>query len=328
MAMENLILMATGVVNAAKTSRSTAIEAAKTEVIAEVKDTVVNDAIKEALGVENGVTDLAKASDVSAAKTQSEANAAAIGNIENEIGVITTNVQNKANSDDVYTKEEVDAKVSAIPKFGVEVVDELPAVADAANDKIYLVRTSDMLGSNIFTEYILVNSVFEQLGTQELDLSGYATKEELNDYVLKNTILPNGVFNNKKTNADGSYALLFNESDGGGAQYSNADGTLSYVGVNDGGANGVSVQIYSKNKTSNSGVRINVSASKAYYTKGANTTLNGGSEDNEIAVKGDIPDVSGFANSADVYTKAEVDAAINAAIADVLEQMRSEFSNS
>ena len=327
MAMENLILMATGVVNAAKTSRSAAIKAAKTEVLTEVKDTVVDEAIKEALGVDNGAADLAKASDVTAVTAQAESNAAAIGNIEDEIGVITTNVQAKANSADVYTKEEVDAKVSAIPKFGIEVVESLPAVADAADDKIYLVRTADQVGSNIFTEYILVNSVFEQLGTQELDLSGYATKAELDDYVLKNTILPGGVFQNKKTNQDGSYALLFNESDGGGAQYSNADGTLSYVGVNDGGADGVSVQIYSKNKTSNSGVRINVSASKAYYTKGANTTLNGGNEDNEIAVKADIPDVSGFANSADVYTKAEVDAAINAAIADVLEQMRTEFGN-
>jgi len=331
MALKNLILMATGVVESAKSSRDDAIAAAKTEVLGSVKDSVVDEAVKAKLGVANGIADLAKAADVSAAATQATTNAAAIGNIEDEIDVITENVKKKADADKVYTKEEVDSKVSQIPKFGVEVVDSLPAAAEADESKIYLVRTSDSLGSNnIFTEYIVVNGIFEQLGTQELDLSGYATKEELANYVLTSDLFKNGYFDTVYNHADGSYAKMWNESDGGGSMYFNkgAD-VISYVGTNDGGAgaDAVNVQIYSKNKTSNSGVRLNVNSQKIYYTKGANTTANGGDENNELAVKGDIPDVSGFANAADVYTQAEVDQKINDAIADVLEQIRTEFAS-
>lgn len=330
MALKNLILMATGVVDSAKASRDDAIAAAKTEVLSNVKESVVDEAIKAKLNVANGITDLAKATDVQAAASQASTNAASIGNIEDEIDTITTNVQLKANSADVYTKQEVDAKVSAIPKFGITVVDALPAAAEADADKIYLVRTSDNLGNtNIFTEYIVVNGIFEQLGTQELDLSGYATKEELANYVLTSDIFQNGYFKTVYNHQDGSYATLWNESDGGGNQYYNKSAdVLSYIGTNDGGAgaDAITVQIYSKNKTSNSGVRLNVNSQKIYYTKGSNTTANGGNENNEIAVKGDIPDVSGFANASDVYTQAEVDQKINDAIADVLEQIRTEFA--
>ncbi len=111
-------------------------------------------------------------------------------------------------------------------------------------------------------------------------------------------------FYTKKTNPDGSFALVFNESDGGGVQYYNQPADIiSYVGVNSDGdendaANDTStvcVQLYSKykdgnksNSALNSGVRIAINPQKAYYTKGTNTAANGGSEDNEIAVVGQI----------------------------------------
>ena len=81
-------------------------------------------------------------------------------------------------------------------------------------------------------------------------------------------------------------AKIFNESSGGGAQFDNTKkNTLSYVGVNDGN-DGVFVQIYSKDKATNKGARINAAPTGIYYTNGK---TNGSYEaKDEIATKGDL----------------------------------------
>ncbi len=68
-------------------------------------------------------------------------------------------------------------------------------------------------------------------------------------------------------------ALVFNESDGGGAKFEHKDGTWSFVGVNDGGENGLAAQIYAVKKVDDKyvGSRINVTRSGIYYTNGANS---------------------------------------------------------
>ena len=343
MALKNLIMLATGVADAAKTSRTNDINAAKTDVLETVKSTTVNEAIKAVLDG-NEIADLALKSEVSAVNDQATTNASAIENIQSDVSVLQSTIVTKANAADVYTKTEVDDKLSAIPKFGVEVVEALPDISEAKTDKVYLVKTSDTEVGNLYTEYIVVDGAFEELGTQALDLSNYATKDDLTRYVLQSDIFTNGYFKTIYTHQDGSYAQLFNESDGGGSQYFNktAD-VISYVGTNAGDASdtAIDVQIYSKVKTSNTGVRINVNPNKAYYTKGSVTTANGGSEDNEIAVVGDVAaavndintTLGGYAlktfvqsnfetkenvasglatkaNAADVYTKTESDNAL------------------
>lgn len=75
-------------------------------------------------------------------------------------------------SDTYATKTEV----STIPKFAISVVDKLPT-ADISNTTIYLVKTGSDT-NNLYTEYIYVNSKWEELGTQALDLSGYLKKED------------------------------------------------------------------------------------------------------------------------------------------------------
>lgn len=81
-----------------------------------------------------------------------------------------------------YTKTQVDGKVSdleskisAIPKFAISVVDNLPTSGISATT-IYLKKTSTTETGNLYTEYIYVNNAWESLGTQTLDLSNYATK--------------------------------------------------------------------------------------------------------------------------------------------------------
>lgn len=72
-----------------------------------------------------------------------------------------------------YTREEIDQKVSAIPKFSIEVVSALPSTGISATT-IYLVPGG--ADDNLYTEYINVNGTWEILGSQRVDLTGYATQ--------------------------------------------------------------------------------------------------------------------------------------------------------
>lgn len=121
-----------------------------------------------------------------------------LGNVDNTADAdkpISTAMQTaldaKANAsslDNYYTKTQVDTtvetlegQISAIPKFAVSVVDELPATGAAAT--IYLVKTSETETGNLYTEYIYVDGKFEKLGTQTFDLSGYATQSWVNTQI-------------------------------------------------------------------------------------------------------------------------------------------------
>lgn len=85
-----------------------------------------------------------------------------------------------------YNKTEIDGKIttinnniSTIPKFAIEVVENLP-MSNISPTTIYIKKTSTTETGNLYTEYIYVNNVWEELGTQTLDLSGYTTTEALN----------------------------------------------------------------------------------------------------------------------------------------------------
>lgn len=90
-----------------------------------------------------------------------------------ELSIITKEVD--ITLPDSYTKIEADdlfatkSEVSAIPKFAVKVVDELPLTGEAAT--VYLVKTGSE-NDNLYTEYIYVDGSFEELGTQKIDISG------------------------------------------------------------------------------------------------------------------------------------------------------------
>lgn len=84
-----------------------------------------------------------------------------------------TNYYTKSNT---YTKTEVNELVSAIPKFSIAVVSALPT-SNISNTTIYLVSGGE--GSNLYTEYIYVNNKWEILGSQEVDLTGYAKTTDI-----------------------------------------------------------------------------------------------------------------------------------------------------
>lgn len=78
---------------------------------------------------------------------------------------------------ETYNKQEIDNKISAIPKFDIEVIDSLPT-SNISESTVYLVKSGEE-SNNLYTEYIYADGVWEKLGEQKLDISQFATKDEL-----------------------------------------------------------------------------------------------------------------------------------------------------
>lgn len=86
----------------------------------------------------------------------------------------TENSNNPVTSGGLYTTISnlaTKADVSSIPKFAISVVDSLPT-SGVSDTTVYLLKTGTE-SQNLYTEYIHVNNVWEELGTQSVDLSGY-----------------------------------------------------------------------------------------------------------------------------------------------------------
>ncbi len=91
--------------------------------------------------------------------------------------VITKDLENYYKKTETYSQDEINSMISAIPKFDIEVVSELP-VENVSNTTVYLVSSGGDDG-NLYIEYIYVNDSWEKLGEQKIDLTGYVTKAML-----------------------------------------------------------------------------------------------------------------------------------------------------
>lgn len=207
---------------------------------------------------------------MSATDTKISELADVLGNDPNFAGTVITELAKKANSIDVYTKEEADAK--------------------------FITEHQSLEG-------LATETWVESKGylTEHQDISGLATKEEVTE--SSNEVLTNilgriwtntdkeesGNFDTSYKHADGSYARIWNETDGGGSQYYNSNkDTLSFVGVNDGN-DGIHVQIYSKKKSTNVGARLNATPDGIFYGVGNSASI---APENELVVKKDITEVN------------------------------------
>ena len=100
--------------------------------------------------------------------------------LTNDSGFVTKAVNDLANyylKTETYSRTELDNKLSAIPKFAIEVVSSLPA-SNISVTTVYLVPSGNEQ-DNLYTEYIYVNGTWEYLGKQSVDLTGYALKTEI-----------------------------------------------------------------------------------------------------------------------------------------------------
>lgn len=83
---------------------------------------------------------------------------------------------------DYFTEEDITTLItrvaSEISSFDVEVVDSLPTT-NIKSKVIYFIQKSDIKQNNIYDEYIYINGNWEHIGTNEIDLSKYYNKDEV-----------------------------------------------------------------------------------------------------------------------------------------------------
>jgi hypothetical protein len=105
----------------------------------------------------------------------------AFNNDEGFIKNTVTDLVNYYKKSETYTQDEVNELISKIPKFAIDVVDELPT-SEISLTTVYLVKTSET-ADNMYTEYIYVNNVWEKLGEQKVDLTDYYTKNQIDNFL-------------------------------------------------------------------------------------------------------------------------------------------------
>ena len=86
------------------------------------------------------------------------------------------NVDLSAYAKSADVTKEIASAVSGVTQIDYSVVEQLPSTGKKG--VIYLVANSGT-GSNIYDEYIYINSKFEKLGSREMDLSSYAKKTDI-----------------------------------------------------------------------------------------------------------------------------------------------------
>lgn len=171
---------------AAADAQAAAIAAAATDATSKadkaLEDAKVDSATKKTEAIEAAATETTK--QVTAAKTELQAN------IDKKANKATTLAG--YGIADAYTKDEANTAIAAAVAnahhLKREIVSILPEVSEANEDTIYMVPdagSTDTAGSNksVYTEYMLVNGAFERIGTSDVDLSNYFTKDQVTDAI-------------------------------------------------------------------------------------------------------------------------------------------------
>lgn len=167
---------------AAADAKQAAIDAAATDATSKankaLEDAKADSATKKTEAIEAAAAETTK--QVTAAKTELQAN------IDTKADKATTLAgYGIANA---YTKDEANTAIAAAVAnahhLKREIVSVLPEVSAANEDTIYMVPNAggtDTAGSNqsVYTEYMLVNGAFERIGTSDVDLSNYFTKDQV-----------------------------------------------------------------------------------------------------------------------------------------------------
>ena len=114
------------------------------------------------------------------AKAQSGGIPTKLSQLTNDCDFVNSMTQSLAyyyRASQLYTKEEVDGKISAIPKFGILVVNSLPT-ENISETTIYILKEKET-GTNKCSEWIYVDNNWEKLGDIDVDLSDYVSRSGL-----------------------------------------------------------------------------------------------------------------------------------------------------
>ena len=193
-------------------------------------------------------------------------------------------------------------------------VTDLPAAATAGTQLFFITATNALAVSN-GTRWVQVNTDTDTGATQVAFTGGSGTDgapglgEFINgvsydavtrtltfsvaklqaEHVLYKNSTVKAALDNKTdhiVSGENGRTLVFNETDGGGVKFEHTDKTHSFVGVNDGGKDGIAAQIYAKDSVSNVGARLNVSTGGIFYTNGK--TNGSYTADDELVTKKDL----------------------------------------
>lgn len=100
---------------------------------------------------------------------------------------VPTLISQLSNDKGYITEEELEKALSSVKGFQFYVVDVLPTPSEDTLGGIYLVRKLSSQSGNYYEEYITITRggsyVWERIGDTSINLSGYATKEDLEDAV-------------------------------------------------------------------------------------------------------------------------------------------------
>lgn len=208
------------------------------------------------------------------------------------LAAVKSGIQRNDAEYEIVVKKDIKGLVGALHFRGV--FNSLDEVTDPKNGDVVIVGTK---------EYVYVVKEGEPAKWVEFgDEAIYATKAEVAaikaalELAIANEQARAQAEEAKKVDklieSSGNKAYIFNEADGGGAKFEHADGSEAYVGVNNGGKDGMMAQIYADVEKDGqwSGSRINVYNNKIFYQSQAETDA--GTAKNaaklEIAVKGDL----------------------------------------
>lgn len=114
--------------------------------------------------------------------------AISIGSLNSSVTNLETLLNNKANSADVYTKEQTKeyvaeqiAKVDHLKRIKVDSIDSIDPSAPGAEQYIYMVSSGSSEGNNKYYEYIIIDGAIESVGSWEADLSEYAKQSQVTE---------------------------------------------------------------------------------------------------------------------------------------------------
>lgn len=100
-----------------------------------------------------------------------------IPDVSNFITNTVDNLVNYYKKSETYTQEEINERISKIPKMTKKKVNVLPEIGD--EDTFYIVPSQNPSEQNEYEEYIWIDNKWEFIGTTQIDLSGYVKFDNL-----------------------------------------------------------------------------------------------------------------------------------------------------
>lgn len=90
---------------------------------------------------------------------------------------VPTKVSELTNDKDFATTTDVNDAISKVGKLTKEIVTTLPSASSAKDNVIYMVKNSQGVSGDAYSEYMLVSGAMEKIGTTatQVDLSNYMT---------------------------------------------------------------------------------------------------------------------------------------------------------